>query len=93
LPVQPELSNVDKSYWKFGPAGGFLLAQMLGPPISINVSSIISHMVVTPLKIRGYEVLHILSMDRVSYLPLISKEELLMTRDHRLSAYANADHM
>src|SRR5260370_32505458 len=93
LPVQPELSNVDKSYRRFGSTGGFLLAQMLGPPIIVNASSIISHMAVTLLKIRGYQVLHVLPMDRVSCLPLISKEELLMARDCQSSAYADADHM
>ena len=81
LPIQPELSDVDKSYRRFGTAGGFLLAQTLGPPVIVNASSIISHMAVTPLKIREYEVLHVLPMDRVSCLPLISKEELLMAQD------------
>ncbi len=78
LPIQLEFSDINKSYWRFGTAGGFLLAQTLGPPIIVDISSIISHIAVTPLKIREYEVLYVLSMDRVSCLPLISKEELLM---------------
>jgi hypothetical protein len=69
VPVQPELSDVDKSYRRFGFAGGFLSAQTLGPPVIVDASSIISHVAVTPLKIRGYEVLHVLPMDRVSCLP------------------------
>jgi hypothetical protein len=93
LPVQPELSDVDKSYRRFGSAGGFLLAQTLGPPVIVDASSIISHVAVTPLKIRGYQVLHVLPMDRVSCLPLINKEESLTARDRRSSAYADADHM
>ena len=79
--VQLELSDIDKSYRRFGPAGGFLSAQMLGSPIIVNASSIISHVAVTPLKIRGNDVLHVLPMDRVSWLPLISKEESLTIRD------------
>ena len=71
VPVQPELSNIDESYRRFGFAGGFLSAQTLGPPVIVDTSSIISHVAVTPLKIRGYEVLHVLPMDRVSFLPLI----------------------
>jgi hypothetical protein len=66
LPVQPELKDVDESYRKFGFAGGFLSAQELGPHIVVDASSIISHVAITPLHIRGYGVLHILPMDRVS---------------------------
>jgi hypothetical protein len=71
LPVRPELSDIDKSYRRFSFAGGFLSAQILGPPVIIDASSIISHVAVTPLTIRGHEVLHVLPMDRVSCLPLI----------------------
>lgn len=88
LPVQPELGDVDKSYRRFGFAGGFLSAQLLGPPIIVDASSIMSHVAVTPLKIRGYEVLHVLPMDRVSYLSLI--REGLLTRQS--PAHANANH-
>jgi hypothetical protein len=68
LPVQPELKDVDESYRKFGFAGGFLSMQKLGPPIIVDASSVISHVAITPLEIRGCEVLHILPMDRVSHL-------------------------
>jgi hypothetical protein len=78
MPIQSELSNVDKSYWRFGHAGGFLSAQMLGLLVIVDASSIISHLTVTPLKIRGYEVLHVLPMDRVSCFPLITNKELLI---------------
>jgi hypothetical protein len=86
LSVQPELSDIDKSYRRFGSAGGFLSAQTLGSPVIVDASSIISHVAITPLKIRGYEVLHILPMDRVSWPPLISKEQSLTfeTVDHQL---------
>jgi hypothetical protein len=77
LPVQPELKDVDESYQRFGVAGGFLSARKLGPPIVVDVSSIISHVAITPLEIRGCEVLHILPMDRVSRLPLIRREKRL----------------
>jgi hypothetical protein len=49
LSVQPELSDIDKSYRRFGPAGGFLSAQTLGSPIIVDASSIISHVAVTLL--------------------------------------------
>jgi hypothetical protein len=78
VPVQPELGDVDKSYRRFGFAGGFLSAQTLGPPVIVDASSIISHVAVTRLNIRGYGVLHVLPMDRVSCLPLISRAESLM---------------
>lgn len=93
LPVQPELSDIDKSYRRFSFAGGFLSAQTLGPPIIVDASSIISHVAVTPLKIRGHEVLHVLPMDRVSCLPLISREKLLTGRDCRSPAHADASYM
>jgi len=66
VPVTSEISDVDKSYRRFGFAGGFLSTQKLGPPIIVDQSSIISHVAVTPLEIRGYNVLHVLPMDRVS---------------------------
>lgn len=75
--LQPELKGVDESYRRFGFAGGFLSAQKLGPPIIVEASSIISHVAITPLEIRGFEVLHILPMDRVSCLPLIRREKRL----------------
>jgi hypothetical protein len=78
VPVQLELSNVDKSYWRFGFAEGFLLAQTLGPPVIVDTFSIISYVVVIPLKIRGYSVLYVLPMNKVSFLMLISREESLM---------------
>jgi hypothetical protein len=78
VPVQPELGDVDKSYRRFGFAGGFLSAQTLGPPVIVDTSSIISHVAVMRLNIRGYGVLHVLPMDRVSCLPLISRAESLM---------------
>jgi hypothetical protein len=90
MPVQPELSDVDKSYRRFGFAGGFLSAQTLGPPIIVDASSIISHVAVTSLKIREFEVLHVLPMDRVSYLPLALSREELLTR--RSPAHADANH-
>lgn len=65
-PLQPELSDIDKSYRRFDFAGGFLSAQKLGPPIVVDQSSIISHVAVTPLEIRGCKVLHVLPMDRAS---------------------------
>lgn len=67
LPAQPEAKDVDESYRRFGFAGGFLSARRLGPPIIVDASSIISHVAITPLEIRGCEVLHILPMDRVSF--------------------------
>jgi hypothetical protein len=93
VPVQPELSDVDKSYRKFGFAGGFLSGLTLGSPVIVDASSIISHVAVTRLKIRGYEVLHVLPMDRVSRLPLISRGESLTARDCRSPAHADASHM
>jgi hypothetical protein len=75
LPVQPELKDVDESYQRFGFAGGFLSTRKLGLPIIIDAPSIISHVAITPLEIRGHEVLHILPMDRVSRLPLIIREK------------------
>jgi hypothetical protein len=65
-PLQSELGDVDKSYRRFSFAGGFLSGEKLGPPILVEQSSIISHVAVTPLEIRGCKVLHVLPMDRVS---------------------------
>lgn len=65
LSLQPELSNMDQMYRKFGFAGGFLCRKELASPVIIYPSSIISHVAVTPLHIKGHPVLHILPMDRV----------------------------
>ncbi|KAH9019649.1 hypothetical protein EDB85DRAFT_1872998, partial [Lactarius pseudohatsudake] len=65
-PLQSELNDVDRSYRRFGFAGGFLSTQKLGPPIIVDQSNIISHAAVTLLEIRGCKVLHVLPMDRVS---------------------------
>jgi len=92
LPAQPELKDIDESYQRFGFAGGFLSARKLAPPIIVDVSSIISHVAITPLEIRGCEALHILPMDRVSYLRLISREKRLMDGDRQSLAHADVDH-
>jgi len=63
--LQPELSDTDRMYRRFGFAGGFLCQRELGPIIVIEPPSIISHVAVTPLNIKGYPLLHILPMDRV----------------------------
>ena len=65
LPLQPELSNMDQMYRRFGFAGGFLCRREPAPLIVIEPSSLISHVAVTPLLIREHQVLHILPMDRV----------------------------
>jgi hypothetical protein len=65
LSLQPELSNVDQMYRRFGFAGGFLCRRELASPVIIYPSNIISHVAVTPFHIKGYPVLHILPMDRV----------------------------
>ena len=69
LSLQPELSNMDRMYRRFGFAGGFLCRRELAPPIIIKPSSIISHVAVTPLLIKEHQVLHILPMDRVCLSP------------------------
>lgn len=69
-PLHSELGDADKSYRRFGFAGGFLSGRDLGPPIIVDHSSIISHVAVTPREIRGHKVFHILPMDRVSFLSL-----------------------
>jgi hypothetical protein len=72
LSLQPEFSNMDQMYRRFGFAGGFLCqmdSRELAPLVIIEPSSIISHAAVTPLLINEHQVLHILPMDRVcSYL-------------------------
>jgi hypothetical protein len=68
LSLQPEFSNMDQMYRRFGFAGGFLCrtdSRELAPLIIIEPSSIISHAAVTPLLINEHQVLHILPMDRV----------------------------
>jgi hypothetical protein len=67
LSLQPELSNMDQMYRKFGFAGGFLCRRKLATPIIIEPSSIISHVAVTPLVIKEHPMLHILPMDRVRF--------------------------
>jgi hypothetical protein len=64
---EPELSHIDQMYRRFGFAGGFLCRDEFASAIIIEPSSIISHVAVTPLKISGYKVLHILPMDRVRF--------------------------
>jgi hypothetical protein len=66
---EPELSKIDQMYKRFGLSGGFLYRNEFSPPIIIEPSSIISHVAVTPLKIGGHRVLHILPMDRVRFSP------------------------
>ena len=66
---EPELSNIDQMYRRFGFAGGFLYRNDFAPPIIIEPSNIISHVAVTPLNIGGHRVLHILPMDRVRFPP------------------------
>jgi hypothetical protein len=66
---EPELSNTDRMYKQFGLSGGFLYRNEFATPIIIEPSSIISHVAVTPLKIGGHGVVHILPMDRVHFSP------------------------
>jgi len=63
--AEPELSDIDQMYRRFGFAGGFLCKNDFSTLIIIEPSNIISHIAVTPLKIGGHRVLHILPMDRV----------------------------
>ena len=65
LSLQPELSNIDRMYRRFGFAGGFLCRRELAPPIIIEPCGIISHIAVTPLDVEEHHVMHILPMDRV----------------------------
>lgn len=76
LPLRPELRDIDESYRKFGFAGGYLSERALGAPIVVDHSSIISHVAVTPMEIREYEVLHVLPMDRVSFHSAIRRKNL-----------------
>jgi hypothetical protein len=64
---EPELSNIDQMYRRFGFSGGFLYRNEFETPIIVEPSSIISHVAVTPLQICGHGVLHILPMDRVRF--------------------------
>jgi hypothetical protein len=75
LSLQPELSNMDQMYRKFGFAGGFLCRRELATPIVIEPSSIISHVAVTPLLIKEHHMLHILPMDRVCLSPYPNNEK------------------
>jgi hypothetical protein len=63
--LQPELSDIDQTYRKFGFAGGFLCRRELAPVVVIEPSNIVSHVAVTPLCIKAHPLLHILPMDRV----------------------------
>ncbi len=74
---EPELGNIDQMYRQFGFAGGFLCKNNFLPPIIIEPSNIISHVAVTPLKIGGHRVLHILPMDRVHL-----SQDFLSNRTH-----------
>lgn len=67
--LQPisELEKIDQVYRQFGFAGGFLCMKDFAPLIVLEPSSIISHVAVTPLHINGYEVVHLLPMDRVCF--------------------------
>jgi hypothetical protein len=80
LSLQPELSDMDQMYRRFGFAGGFLCKREFGPPIIIEPSSIISHVAVTPLLIKGHQVLHILPMDRVCLSLYFKNERLRILR-------------
>ena len=71
LSPQPELSNVDRAYRRFCFAGGFLCRRELAPPIIVEPSSIISHVAVTPLLIKGQQAMHVLPMDRVCLSPYL----------------------
>lgn len=66
-PLEPELNDVDQSYRRFEFAGGFLSGREFQPHMIVDHSSVVSHVAVTPLEIRGSKVLHILPMDRVSF--------------------------
>jgi hypothetical protein len=63
--LQPELSNMDRMYRRFGFAGGFLCRREIAPVVIIEPSNIVSHVAITPLCINGHPLLHILPMDRV----------------------------
>jgi hypothetical protein len=80
LSLQPELSEMDQMYRRFGFAGGFLCRRELAPPIVIDPSSIISHIAVTPLLIKEHKVLHILPMDRVCLFSTFRTKRLMISR-------------
>jgi len=83
LSLQPELSNIDEMYRRFGFAGGFLCRRELAPPIIIEPCGIISHIAVTPLDVEEHHVMHILPMDRVRLsLCNLSREK---TEDPRIA--------
>lgn len=63
--LQPELSDTDRMYRRFGFAGGFLCRRELAPIVVIEPSDIVSHVAVTTLCINEHPLLHILPMDRV----------------------------
>jgi hypothetical protein len=63
--LQPELSDTDRMYRRFGFAGGFLCRRELTAIVIIEPSNIVSHAAVTPLHINEHLLLHILPMDRV----------------------------
>jgi hypothetical protein len=65
-PLERQLNDVDQSYRRFEFAGGFLSGREFQPHIIVDHFSIVSHVAVTPLEVRGSKVLHILPMDRVS---------------------------
>jgi hypothetical protein len=68
LQTDPQLSNMDQMYRRFGFGGGFLCRREVAPFVMIKPSSIISHVAVTPLQIGGHQILHILPMDRVRFI-------------------------
>jgi hypothetical protein len=79
--LQPELSNIDQMYRRFGFAGGFLCRRELAPPIIIEPCGIISHVAVTPLDVEEHHVLHILPMDRVRFSLCTSGAKRLRIRE------------
>lgn len=81
LSLQPELSNIDEMYRRFGFAGGFLCRRELAPPIIIEPCGIISHIAVTPLDVEEHHVMHILPMDRVRLSLCTSAAKRLRIRE------------
>jgi hypothetical protein len=83
--LQPEFSDFDRMFRRFGFAGGFLRQRELTEPIFIEPSNIISHVAATPVDIKGYPLLHILPMDRVCLSSkrrnrkLTTREQLMQT--------------
>lgn len=72
--LQPELSDSDQMYRRFGFAGGFLRQRELVQPTIIEPSNIISHVAVTPVHVKGYPLLHILPMDQVCLVSNLGTE-------------------